>query len=112
MRNRNGVIVTVKKRIAPIRIIFQDRLRDLTYVHPKFLCDEFDIHLTEGRRLSRVRLKHLHPNCDPKTRELCLPHSLEDKKADKSLIGHLTVILETFNLDDCYYQPWKDITYS
>jgi len=102
----------VKTKLIPNRLIFKKGVKTITDVHPKFIVNEYIIEYGEGNLLSRVLLVDAHhPNCNPKTKEFCLPDNLKCKESDPSLIPIIESLIRTFNFESSYYQPWNEFEY-
>jgi len=103
--------VPVKMEIVPTKLIFKGEVRPITDIVDKFVFHGFTLHFTDSDLLKRVVINGVHPNCHPTSGELCLPKDLKFKKSDETIIPTVANLLQTFNLDDSYFQPWHEFTY-
>lgn len=98
------------KIIVPERMIFNTKVHKITGIAPQYIIKEYIVK-TVDKKIDTVCLKSSHPNCDPNTKQFCIPHMLRQYKFNKESQKMLEFILGTFNLDDCYFKPWNDIRY-
>lgn len=105
------VEVCVKKRIVPDRLIFKNCVMKITTIYKKFIVNKYRIQFTHDNRVSRIFLDTVHPNCDPRTKVFCIPEELKNGKFDIAIIPFTENLIRTFNLDDCYFQPWNEFEY-
>ena len=103
-----GIVTTIQKKITPNRIIFKGEKKNIVKLNRKFIINGYKLHFTDSEKLKKVVLSSPHPNCNPRTGEFCLSFNLQGRKIDHHILPTLEVLLKTFNLDDCYFQPWQD----
>lgn len=104
--------VIITRKIVPSTLIFKKQCKKIIEYDDKFVIKEYRLHFSKDDKLKKVTIRRgFHPNCDPQSGELCLPQTLQMKEADLSIIPHIETLLGTFNLDDCYYQPWSEFCY-
>lgn len=100
--------VVIDRIIVPNRLIFKKQCKKIIEVDEKFIINEYKLYFTTSSELEKVTICSFHPNCDPHNGELCLPRSLGMKRADNTIVLLVENLLRTFNLDDCYFQPWSE----
>ncbi len=103
-----GLIATVTNKIIPNRIIFKGQNKKIIRLSDKFTITSYNLHFTKDETLKKVVLNNPHPNSNPETNEFCLSFDLKGRKIDHTILPTIEVLLRTFNLDDCYFQPWQD----
>ena len=108
-------MIEIKKReilefIVPRKLIFQNKMFEILKINSDYhirgytikTCDDF---------IEEVIISGKHPNANPRTDEFCIPNFLRKYKITEESLKMINNILYCFNLDDCYFTPWNDITY-
>ena len=101
----------ISKILVPERVIHNGKVYKLTNLGSKYIIKKYTVK-TVNKKIDMVYLNSIHPNCDPNTNEFCIPNILRQHKFTKKTQRMLEQILTTFNLDDCYFKPWDDISYT
>ncbi len=104
-----ATVAKVKTTIVPSRLIYQGQTKRIRRVNRNFVINSYEIYLA-GRIILKVKIDASHPNCDPDTNEFCISDNLKHKVIDQKILPTLENMFKTFNLDNCYYQPWEDFT--
>jgi len=105
------IIAEIKEEIVPNRLIYKKRSYVIKRVANKFKIKGIKIYFTQSGKLEKVIINGEHPNSNPETGEFCLPENLIFREADSMVLPTIESVLRTFNLDDCYFQPWEDFSY-
>jgi len=103
-------IIKVNNIITPSKMIFKRELKRITYVFPELIINGYSIYINRNK-LYKLCLENIHPNCDQKTKIFCLPDCILGKELNKEIFKIIDDILCTYNLDSCYYIPWKYFRY-
>jgi len=106
----NIKIHTINTFINPKKIIFNRELFQITKIPSYYHIELYDIK-TVNEFIEKVLLFNQHPNANPETGELCIPKLLKKHKVTEQSKNIIHSILDCFNLDDCYFTPWDEITY-
>jgi len=96
--------------IRPKKIIFKNQLYEILQLPFKYNIKGYTIKLCDNK-IESVLIDSPHPNVEPQTGELCIPNILRKHKITKESKSMIYSILYCFNLDDCYFTPWHEITY-
>lgn len=96
--------------IRPKKIIFKHQIYEILDLPFKYIIKGYTIKLCDDK-IEAIILNTQHPNADPQTNEFCIPNSLRKHKITKKSKAMINSILYCFNLDDCYFTPWNEITY-
>ncbi len=108
---QTGLFTIDKKLIIPKRLIFENNVYYLTKLDKILIIKSYVIELKDSR-IVRLFLNNRHPNCDPSTNLFCLPDYFIDTKITKQRLLLIENLLETYNMNNCYWSPWKYISYS
>ena len=94
--------------IVPKRIIYdRKKVIQISDIEKNYIITKVIV-LTDGRnRIKEIKLKQKHPNCDPETNIFCIPDYLRNVVLDKNIFKIITILISTYNLDNCYFTPWK-----
>lgn len=103
--------LNVTAKVIPNKLIYKNEVYEITSVDSKFVLRGFKIHLEDNGTLKRVTLSDYHPNCDPYSKEFCIPPSLIHEKLENKTMLLIMNYLKTFNFDSCYYMPWVSFKY-
>lgn len=81
----------------------------ITHISEQFHIKGFYI-IRDGNRLRQIRIFGIHPNAHQRSQELCLNDALLGKHVldIEKLKSHIILMLEKYDLDDCYFKPKKD----
>ena len=101
----SGKIIKVEKIIIPTKAIYKKRVKEIKKVDSSFVVKGYNIHL-KNKKIDKVTIDSKHPNCNPENNELCIPDFVKNINLDKTVIIVIENLLQTFNLDSCYYIPW------
>ena len=101
---------TINKILVPEKMIYNRKVYKITGLESKYIIKKYTVKTVNGK-IDSVYLDSLHPNCDPDTKQFCIPNILRQQKFNKKIQPILENIIITFNLDDCYFKPWGDISY-
>lgn len=102
--------VNVYDFYIPSKLIFRNRLYEITKLHKKFTVRGYKVR-TINNEISSIILSNPHPNANPRTGEFCISNSLRSLKFNKKTKGMIGLMLCHFNLDNCYFTPWNEIEY-
>lgn len=102
---------TISKILVPERLVHNKRVCKITGLESKYIIKKYTVKIVNGK-IDSVYLDSVHPNCDPNTKQFCIPNILRQQKFNKKTQPILENIIITFNLDDCYFKPWGDISYT
>jgi hypothetical protein len=102
----------INMKIIPDKLIFGGKVHEIFYLDKELEIDGFKIDLDERRRICRVILNGKHPNADPNTNELCLTEEVIGEPVEKIGFPMLYSFISTYNLDHCYFRPWKKLAIS
>jgi len=80
-------------------------------VDPYYIIKHYFVY-TFDQKIKNVELESFHPNCDPESKMFCLPKNMIGKKIDYKTLKKLEDVFRIFNLDDCYYAPWRKFIYN
>jgi len=103
------IIAEFKTTIIPDRVVYNGIVKKLLKVDDKFKIRGYKLYLTENDELTKLVIDTPHPNCNPKTGEFCISLNIKGREVNNLTIPVIESLLKTFNLDDCFYQPWRDI---
>jgi len=103
------IVAEFKSTIVPTRVKFNGQMKKLKRLDDKFIVRSYKLYLTQENELLKLVIDAPHPNSNPKNNEFCLAFDLVGRKVDKRTIPVIESLIKTFNLDDCYFQPWRDI---
>ena len=100
----------IKKRIIPDRLICNSTLYSIKLNNPTYIIDEYTIFLDKNKNIEKIKLlKGMHPNCNPKNNEFCIPDFIKKiNKIDDETLKIIENMFKTFNFDSAFYQPWND----
>jgi hypothetical protein len=101
----------VRRVITPSKLIYRSEIYKIIDIHPKFIVKGFVVK-TVNNRMDIITVSAPHPNVNPTTKHLCIPHRIRDLPLTDNTIIMIETILDCFNLDDCYFTPWDEIQYT
>ncbi len=101
----------IHKKIIPERIIYQNKIYKITKINPNYIIDIYTLFLNKNNQLIEVKLDADHCNADPYTDLFCLSSNIKFKKLSGDLIKTIESLIRTYNLNNCYFSPWKFIEY-
>lgn len=101
---------TITKMLIPEKMIYNGKVHQITGLESKYIIRQYVVK-TIDKKIDTVYLNSVHPNCDQNTKQFCIPNILRNHKFNRESQLILENILITFNLDDCYFKPWNDISY-
>ena len=96
--------------ITPSKIIFNNQLFKITKLPSYYIIKNYEIKTFDGL-IENIVLNSQHPNANPENGELCIPDYLKKHKITKQSKFIIYNILNCYNLDDCYFTPWDEISY-
>ena len=100
------------KEIIPNKLICNSNLYDIAITDSKFIIEKFCVFIDDDDKIEDVKiLKGLHPNCDLKTKFLCIPEHLKKCELNDVSAKIIFNVLEIFNFDSSFYQPWDSFEY-
>jgi hypothetical protein len=98
--------------IIPNKLICNSNLYSIKIIDPKFIIKKFFVAVNEDNKIENVGIMDgLHPNCDLKTKLLCIPEYLKEYELNENSIKIIFNILEVFNFDSSFFQPWDCFEY-
>lgn len=106
--DKNYCILT---SITPIKLIYENKIYSITSIDNDFIINKYKIIIDRNDRIKRVYIDANHPNADPNTDIFCLPEELKNRYLSNSLIKNIETMMEIYNLNNCYFMPWKFIKY-
>lgn len=92
------------------KIYYIDKVKDR-----RLITVNYKLMLEKGKIESMLLNGSIHPNCDPKTSQFCLPDFIKEIDITENTDGlrnHIERLLKTFYLDNCYFTPWKFVEWS
>ncbi len=104
-------VFTINKLIIPKKLIFEDNVYYITKVDKILIIKSYILELINSK-IIRLFLNVKHPNCDPSTNLFCLPEYFINSKITKQRLLLIENLLETYNMNNCFWSPWKYISYS
>ena len=103
--------ILVETIVRPRRMIYRWRQYKINSADDMFTISKYKIYVTRNK-VCKVSIDAKHPNYDDNKDEFCLPSCIKGRIINDNLIQLIEDILETFNLDNCYYNVWGKIKYS
>ena len=104
-------IFTVKKEIIPSKLIYKSKIKKITKVNDYLKIKYYNLYIDNTTKYIKIKLVFPHPNCDPKTGWFCLPPKFKVEVFTKEIKDSIEGILSTYNLDNCYFSPWRHFRY-
>lgn len=102
----------IKKEIIPNKIIFKNKIFFIKELNKKYIIKNTTIHTSQDDCILEIYLYDCkHPNCNPDNNLFCIPIDLLNIKLNKFNWKLIENTLKTYNLNSCYFTPWKDIKY-
>lgn len=102
----------INKIFVPKRLIYKSKLYRITkLINTNYILEGYTIELLDGK-IFDVIINNIHPNADPSTGEFCLPDIMYEKDLTDERKLAIENILQTFNVDSCYFTPWGEIEYA
>lgn len=98
------MISTFRKIIVPSRLIYKKKLFKITYVPQKYIIKKYIIKIIQDKFVS-LNIESSHPNADY-SGEFCIPYNMTNITFKNNLKKILENMMNTFNLDNCYFTPW------
>lgn len=99
----------IEKRIVPNKLICNNSLYDISLNSDKYIIEKIVIFTNKSNKIEKVFIMDgIHPNCDPKSRELCIPDSIKEMKFNENTIEIIENTIKIFNFDSAFFQPWND----
>ena len=99
-----------KKMIVPTILIYKRKIHKIEQIDKKYYIKEYKVK-TFKNKIFKLTLDVPHPNCDPDTKEFCLPIHLIGEELNNEATYKIETMLRTFNLDGCYFKPWNELRY-
>jgi len=99
-----------KETILPDKLIYDSNLYKIEITDPDYIINGFQVY-TEKNKIQKIKLNCYHPNCNPKSKEFCIPDCVKNLELNKESIHLITNMLKLFNFDSSYYQPWISFNY-
>jgi hypothetical protein len=98
--------------IIPNKLICNSSLYFIKIIDPKFIIEKFFVITNEYDKIENVGIINgLHPNCDLKTKLFCIPEYLKEYELNENSIKIILNMLEIFNFDSSFFQPWDCFEY-
>lgn len=97
--------------IIPSRLIYQNKLYSIISIDDDYIINKYEIYLDNYDRIENIHIDANHVNSDPDTDLFCLPEDIKQRQLSNKLIREIEIIMETYNLNNCYYTPWSYIKY-
>jgi len=107
---KNDIIYTIKEKIVPNKMIYNMKQFDIYDLDLDYIVEKYFVH-TLNEKIKKVELVSFHPNCDPNSNIFCIPKHINNIEINYESLTVLENIFRTFNLDNCYYAPWKKFKY-
>lgn len=105
------IIKASKKEIIPNKLICNNSLYDITLNSDKYIIKRIVIVTNENNKISRIMILDgdgIHPNCDPESKEFCLPDSIKGMEFNDNTLEVIENTIKIFNFDSAFFQPWND----
>lgn len=99
-----------KETISPDKLIYDSNFYNIEITDFNYIINGFHIY-TKKNKIQNIKLNCSHPNCNPKTKEFCIPDFIKDLEVTKESIQIIINMLKLFNFDNSYYQPWIAFKY-
>lgn len=101
-----------KQTIIPNKLICNSNLYNIKITDSKYIIEEFCVFTNENKKIEDIGIiKGLHPNCDLQTNLFCIPKYLKNYELNEKSIKIIFNILEIFNFDSAFFQPWNGFEY-
>lgn len=98
--------------IIPNKLICNSNLYSIKIIDPEFIIEEFCVFIDEDNKIENIGIiKGLHPNCDLQTKFFCIPDYLKEYELNQETIKIIINIIEVFNFDSSFFQPWDCFEY-
>ena len=94
--------ILVETIIKPRRMIYRGKPHKINSSDDMFTINKYKIYVTKNK-VYKIAIDAKHPNYDHSKKEFCLPSCIKGKNISDKLIQLIEDVLETFNLDNCYY---------
>jgi hypothetical protein len=103
------MIKIIKKKIIPEKLISNDKFFRIKLIDNKYITREFEIHLNnKTKKIEKLRItKGRHPNCDPKTKDFCMPEFLKEQQFNSESMDLIINMIKLFNFKSSYETPWN-----
>lgn len=105
----NVVIKKIDTFLAPQKVIYKNCIYKITQLNSKYFIKGYKVLLVNDM-IEGVTLDNLHPNADPTDGDFCMPEVLLGIELNQKSINSINSMLCCFNIDDCYFTPWGEIT--
>jgi hypothetical protein len=103
---------TFNQKIIPNRLICNNSFYNIKVINSKFIINEFCIHIDKNNKISSITITDgIHPNCNLKNKVVCIPDYLKNLELNKDTMKIIINILEIFNFDSAFFQPWDSFEY-
>ena len=102
------MIKTVKKKIIPEKLITNKEFYKIKITDNTYIVEEFIVHIdNKTKKIEKIRItKGRHPNCDPKTKDFCIPEFLKEKEFNSESLDIIINVIKLFYFDSSYEKPW------
>ena len=99
----------IEKRIIPNKLICNKSLYEITLNSDKYVIKKIVVFINRDNKIEKLFiLDGIHPNCNPKTKEFCIPNSIKQIQFDKNSLEIIENTIKIFNFDSAFFQPWND----
>jgi hypothetical protein len=97
--------------IVPNKLICNNSLYNISLNSDKYFIKRVIILINENNIISKIMILDgdgIHPNCDPETKEFCLPDSIKCMELNDNTLEIIENTIKIFNFDSAFFQPWND----
>ena len=104
------MIYYCKEMIFPDKLIYDHSFYKIKVTDPDYVINGFQVY-TEENKIQKIKLNCSHPNCNPNTKEFCIPDCVKNLEINEESLKTIISMLKLFNFDNSYYQPWISFDY-
>jgi hypothetical protein len=95
--------------IEPKKIICNQRCYNIEILNKKYIIKALNIYTDKNNFISKIEIiDGEHPNCDPETKEFCIPENLKERKFDSIDFSLIEKMIGVFDFNSSFYMPWAD----
>jgi hypothetical protein len=98
-------ISSIQKLIIPDKLICNSNFYKITITDSNYIIKGFEVY-TKSNKIEKIKLNEKHPNCNPDTKEFCIPSFVKGMNFNDDSIQIITNMLKIFNFQSSYYNPW------
>jgi hypothetical protein len=96
-------VVRKEVNIYPSKVRIYGKLYSVEPRSEEVKIKKITLYLDRANRLTKVVVDtKVHPNCDPRTKEFCLPEEVKKLEYNETLVKLVGSLLSVWNLDNCF----------